>query len=826
MKRFFILIIFLTVYTSVAQSITILDIDSKFPIVNVVVFNEDKSKRVVSDKDGVVNISDFLVNDILTFSHVAYVEFELLKRVITGKKIIYLRSKSEQLQEVFLSASKGKESRKRIAEQIAIFSIKDIQKTAPQTSADMLAEIPGIKVQKSQAGGGSPVLRGMEANRVLLVVDGVRMNNAIYRKGHLQNAITVSPNMLDRTEVIFGPSSVIYGSDALGGVIHYYTRKPTVSDKNNANVSVLNRYSSVNDEFTVHAGIELSFKKIGSYTSVSHSKFGDLRMGKNRNHGFDDWGKVFEYSNNSNSFYNPNPVINSNPEIQRNTGYDQTDILQKFFIPLSKKTDVTFNFQYSTSSDIPRFDRLTEYRDGELRFAEWYYGPQKRLLVSSQLQINPHKKWLDNGSIILAYQNIKESRINRRFTSLNRTIRKENVDVFSVNGDFYVPLTKAKDRILSYGLEFTFNDVDSNSEGKTLSVNDPDSNQGEITGFSGTFPVQSRYADGGSTYTTSAVYVNYRQDISKKSTLNTGMRFTNTYLTARWIDDTFITLPDSDISLNNSAVTATLSYIYKPIDNWQFNGVLSSGFRSPNIDDVGKVRERRGDVTVPNVNLKPEFAYSAELGILKYFNDKKLYVGLTTYYTLLDNYIIRDNFLLNGSSTILFDGELGNIVANVNNNTAYILGGTFNFKGDIGNNFKTRASFTYTKGKAYDTNEPLSSIPPFFGLLELSHEKGRLEMGLDFKYNGRKKPKDYNITEGIDRIEQTPIIDANAIDAIDKYYGSPSWTTFNFRSKYRLSKNFDFLFAVDNIFDTHYKEFASGISAPGRNFSFSLLVNF
>ena len=94
-----------------------------------------------------------------------------------------------------------------------------------------MAAVPGIKVQKSQFGGGSPVLRGMESNRVLLVVDGVRMNNAIYRKGHLQNSITVSPNQLDRTEIIFGPSSVVYGSDALGGVIHYYTKHQKLSEK-------------------------------------------------------------------------------------------------------------------------------------------------------------------------------------------------------------------------------------------------------------------------------------------------------------------------------------------------------------------------------------------------------------------------------------------------------------------------------------------------------------------------------------------------------------------------------------------------------------------
>ena len=106
-------------------------------------------------------------------------------------------------------------------------------------------------------GGGSPVIRGMESNRVMLVIDGVRMNNAIYRKGHLQNAITVSPNQLDKTEVVFGPSSVIYGSDALGGVIHYYTKTPKISKKTKVNSSFFNRYSSINNEITNNASVEI-----------------------------------------------------------------------------------------------------------------------------------------------------------------------------------------------------------------------------------------------------------------------------------------------------------------------------------------------------------------------------------------------------------------------------------------------------------------------------------------------------------------------------------------------------------------------------------------
>ena len=821
MKKTLLCIVLLIGCLTSAQQIIILDKESEFPIPNVTVVSEDNSKRVVSDANGMIDLSIFNVTDILTFSHVSYVEFEALKRRIILGKIVYLQSKSEQLDEVFLSASKGKESTKRIAEQVAIFSIKDIQRTAPQTSADMLAEIPGIMVQKSQFGGGSPVLRGMEANRVLLVIDGVRMNNAIYRKGHLQNSITVSPNMLDRTEVIFGPSSVIYGSDALGGIIHYYTRKPTTSEKTQVNTSFLSRYSTVNNEKTVQAGIELQFKKFASFTSISYSDFDDLRMGKKRSHNFNDWGLVTAYSNNTDSFFNAIPVVNSDPEIQRNTGYNQTDFLQKFFVPLSEKVDITFNLQYGTSSDIPRFDRLTERKDGELRFAEWYYGPQKRVLVSSQLQLNLDSKWIKNGTITTAYQNIKESRINRKFGSLDRTVRNEEVDVFSLNADFSVPLSKNNDRILSYGAEVTHNDVGSTPKGERLEING-----NQIVGISDNFPVQARYADGGSSYTSAALYVNYRQDISKKSTLNTGVRFTDTYLRAKWIDDTFITLPDNTIYLANSAFTATVGYVYKPTINWQLNGVLSSGFRSPNIDDVGKVREKNSDVTVPNIDLRPEYAYNAELGVLKYFNNKSSFIGLTGYYTLLNNYIIRESFMLNGNSTILFDGEEGSIVANVNKGNAYVVGGTFNIKSRLGNYFTGKASLTYTKGKTYDTKENLSSIPPLFGQAELNYTKNKFEAGFNIRFNGRKKITDYNLSEGIDNVEQTPIIDPNATEVINKYYGTPSWITLNATTSYRLTKNIDLQIAIDNILDQHYREFASGISAPGRNFSFSVLANF
>tara|TARA_R110002073_G_scaffold196142_4_gene355229 strand:+ start:3082 stop:5538 length:2457 start_codon:yes stop_codon:yes gene_type:complete len=818
MKRIVTVLIVLYNITSFGQKIKVIDDETGFPISEVAIYNKKLSISTITNTDGFADVSIFNKTDTLLISHISYTTFKTtLAKLKSKKNIVKLTKTTAHLNEIVLSVFKSKEKSNRIAEQTIAITKEDILKESPQTTADLLASVPGIKVQKSQFGGGSPVLRGMESNRVLLVVDGVRMNNAIYRKGHLQNSITISPSLLERTEIVFGPSSVVYGSDALGGVIHYYTKTPKTAETPQIKSNLFSRYGTVNQEITTSISAELSFKKWASFTSYTQSSFGDLKMGKNRTNRFKDWGLVPYFSENNDVNYYANPTKNSDPTIQRNTGYEQKDFLQKFYIPLSEKTNVTVNFQYSTSSNIPRFDRLTELKSGSLKFAEWYYGPQERFLASSQLAINPQKNWLNKGTVTLSYQNIKESRNQRKFNDLQKLYRNEEVDVYTLNGDFSVPITKDKNRNLSYGFEITYNDVTSISKGKKIAVSN-----NKVVGFTENFKVQSRFPDGGSSYTSSAIYTDYRQDLSSKSTLNTGIRLTNTKLNAKWIDQTFIVLPKTEIELKNTALTATIGYVYKPTNNWQINSVLSSGFRSPNIDDVGKIREKNGNVTLPNVTLKPEFAYNAEIGIIKFFNQRKFSFGFNTYYTLLDNYITREA----DGNTILYDGEIGNVVKNINKGRAFITGYTANYSGKINHNWKTSGFITYTKGKTFDTKEPMSSIPPLFGRFEVSYRKNKIEMSVDYRFNTKKDIKNYNISEGIDNHEQTPIINPNATKEIDKYYGTPSWKTIGLQGKYDINQNFWVQGKISNLLDEFYKEFASGVSAPGRSFSVAVYATF
>ena len=439
MKRIFTLLIAFYSITSFAQKIKVLDEETGFPISDVAIYNKSLLISTVTDSNGIADLSDFNERDILIISHVSYTTINTsFANLKNSKFVAKMIKKTAQLDEIVLSVFKKAEKSTRIAEQTIAITKEDILKESPQTSADLLASIPGIKVQKSQFGGGSPVLRGMESNRVLLVVDGVRMNNAIYRKGHLQNSITISPSLLERTEVVFGPSSVIYGSDALGGVIHYYTKTPKTSEILQIKSNFFSRFGSVNQEITTNLSAELNFKKWASFTSYTQSSFGDLKMGENRNHGFKDWGLVPFFSENIDANYFANPTPNTNPSLQKNTGYEQKDFLQKFYIPLSNKTDLTVNLQYSTSTNIPRFDRLTELKKGTLKFAEWYYGPQERFLASTQLSINPEKKWLNGGTITLSYQNIKESRVQRNLmVFLRPTILFDAADISELSNAKY-----------------------------------------------------------------------------------------------------------------------------------------------------------------------------------------------------------------------------------------------------------------------------------------------------------------------------------------------------------------------------------------------------
>jgi len=234
--------------------------------------------------------------------------------------------KQVNLNEVVISGTKFSEKKKNIVQKVDVVTQKQLTQMNAQSMADVLINTGNVFVQKSQQGGGSPVIRGFEASRIQLSIDGIRHNNAIFRAGHLQNIISFDNTALERVEVLSGPASTIHGADALGGVIMMKTIDPKLGKSKKVEVTgaqAMVRYSTANQEKTANIGLHFGNKQFASFTNVTFSKFEDLVQGKN---GVDSimnlWKKnfVIERINNTDSM-----IANSDPYKQVSTGYSQLD---------------------------------------------------------------------------------------------------------------------------------------------------------------------------------------------------------------------------------------------------------------------------------------------------------------------------------------------------------------------------------------------------------------------------------------------------------------------------------------------------------------------
>ena len=815
-KKLFFLYFLIPLLSEVwAQEIVVIDMETSFPVQNVTVESLDGKYVFHTDTAGKLNIRNFRKKDTLIFEHPLYESFITTKRdILKNNYTVELVKKYQKLDNVILSVSRTKSKKKSVAKQVKVIDYNETLKAQPGTAADLLEDAGNIVVQKTQGGAGSPVIRGLEANRVLLVIDGIRLNNAISRTGHLHTAITVNPLILDRTEIIYGPSA-IYGSDALGGVINFYTKTPIINNYKKLSGGAIARYASATNESSFHFNTDVSFTRWATTIGLSYSDFGNIRMGTKRLHGYDDWGIVHLFSINSENYYTDQPAENSDKTIQPNTGFKQEDFFNKTIIALGNNdNELIFETQLNLNSEINRFDKLNEFKNGQLKYAEWRYGPSKRLLISPQLKLNFDTKWLKKAKIIFAYQNMDESRISRKFNSDTRKYQEENVKVYSFNADFNTQFTKRK--ILSYGLEATYNEVSSKAYSKKLLVNEH-----KITGYEPGPPVQTRYPDGGSHYSSFAAYGNYKYIVNNKSSFNAGVRFTQTYVSVIWKDNTFITLPYNINELANFAFTGDISYIFSP-ENWKIIGLLSSGFRSPNVDDIGKIREKKGKVVVPNIYLDPEYAYNGETSVTRFFNHKKFSISLDAYYSYLYNYIARDKFeLVPGQTTINYNGEPAETYANINAGDAEIYGGSLTLEGKFNKHFALDGGVFYTKGRMLDKQRPLPSIPPLYGNAKLSYKFENIETSLQYRFMLDKPVDEYDVIGGVDNIEESPLDPDTG-----KYIGFPQWHILNWYGTYHISKNISINLAVENIFDIHYREFASAISAPGRNFKIQVVTHF
>lgn len=775
-----------------AQKVTVIERTNLMTIVNAAIYSHSPKYSTLTNQEGEADISPLKGADSIFFQCTGFQTVVLSYNEVAEKGFkIAMAEKIYDLNTVVISARKLEEKIIDVPQQIQVINSKQIEFQNPATSADMLQQTGNILVQKSQMGGGSPIIRGFEANKLLIVVDGVRMNNAIYRGGHLQSVITIDPSILDKTEIVYGPGSVVYGSDALGGVMHFYTKKPelTTTDKEKSNGSALLRYSSANNEFTGHADFSTGWKKFGLLGSVTYSNFGDLRQGSVRNPAYGDFGKRFYYADRING--QDTMMRNNNYNIQTPSGYSQYDVLFKALYQQNEHISHNLNFQFSNSSDVPRYDRLNTYNDdGTLKYAQWYYGPQQRLLAAYTLGLTAKHSFYDYANFILAYQNALESRNDRRFNNDILNHRNEEVSVTSANVDLTKAINKNE---LRYGLEYVYNKV--NSIANTENIN---------TGETG--PLDTRYPDGGSNTQSFAAYFTHSIEFSPKYILTEGIRYSYNSLYSKFSDTSFYPFPYTDVSQKSGALSGNVGFVMMPGHDWRFSVLGATGYRAPNIDDMSKIFESvPGTVIVPNPDLKPEYTYNVDLSVSKLIA-KKLNLYATGYYTWYNNAIVTEPSTFNGTDSIYYDGSYSQVTSSTNAGKAYIYGANAGFSVDVTEMFSISSTLNYTYGrvKTDSTDYPLDHIPPVYGRTSFNLNITKFHGEFYVVYNGWKRLDDYS-PSGEDNLDQAT------------EYGMPAWYTLNLKLAYQINQHFQVNIGFENITDLNYRVFASGISAPGFN---------
>ncbi len=702
------------------------------------------------------------------------------------------------LREVVLTANKKNESREDIPQRIHILKRRTIQQLMPQNTGEALIQNGNVFVQKSQMGGGSPVIRGFEANSILLVVDGVRMNNAIYRGGHLQNVISVDANALERVEVLAGPGSVIYGSDALGGVLHMYTISPeiTLTDSFSYSGSAFARYASANNENSVHAHVNYGKKNWAMVSSFTFSSFGDLRMGGNnriyKDSAFGNKRIIASRINNRDTVLN-----NPDPLVQTLSGYSQVDLMQKFLYQQNKRTQHLLNLQYSESSNIPRYDRLSQLSTPDTpRFSEWFYGPQRRFLAAYVLR-KAGKAWYNSLNLTGSYQYIAESRNQRRFGNdfLNNT--SESLNIWGINLDL---LKEYKgDHELRYGGEVILNTVGSIGTRENIRTGQTNS-------------IDSRYPDGAQTLNT-AIYASYRWELDTHWILSAGARLNHYRLNAEFDPSFSISINNNKLEQINTTATGHLGMVYKPIRYVRLTGQLGTGFRNPNVDDLAKTFERDGGtIVLPISTVKPEQVFSQELGA-DFFFGRKAWLELRVYNTDFRNAIATLPTLYQGHDSITVDGRRLQVLSNSNIDRARVQGASVSLRYRVNRVWSVKASWEYTQGRDISNKAPLSHIPPAFGSIYVNYTKPRYSVLFYTLFNAKKPISEYSISP-----TDNPGFAPSG--------GTPAWYTLNIKGRYNFTDRFRAQAGVENILDLNYRYFASGFSAAGRNVILSLNYSF
>ena len=638
-----------------------------------------------------------------------------------------------RIQEVVITSQRNPQQQVDIPYSVNSISRKEMDKFSPRTTPDALMNTNGVFVQKTNHGGGSPFIRGLTGNQTLLLIDGIRLNNSIYRYGPNQYLNTVDPFSIDKIEVAKGTGSVQYGSDAMGGVLQMFTKEPVLYKEGQEwHGNVLGKYMTGDMEKTGRGELQYSSQKLAAFVGGTYRDFGDLIGGKNT-------GK------------------------QSPSGYNEYAFDTKIAFAVKDNIQLTFANQFFRQENVPIYHKvvLENYLLNE-------FDQQQRMLTYARMNIQGHQKLFNQVKLIASWQQGIEGRNFQKNGSSLLTKERDEINTLGFTADINSRLSNKW--TVNSGIEIYHDQVGSTKNEIT------DSGSGLIVEKRGLYPDDSKYNN-------YSIYSLHHLDLGKWI-IDGGIRFN-----AFQINISDATLGNVEISPEAIVFNAAAMYNFNPTHH--VYTTFSSGFRAPNIDDMGTLGIVDFRYEIPAYDLSPEKSKNYELGYK--LSLPKFYGTIAAYYMNLNQLITRVK--IEGQFT---DGY--QVYKKENMEEAYIKGleAAANWKFNSAWEFSGGISYTY--GQSITKEEPLRRIPPL---------NGRLAGTYSFL-------KFFTTAELLFADKQDRLALGDKSDNRIPTGGTPGWQVVNLYAGYQLSP-VKFNVGLQNLFNEDYRTHGSGINGIGRS---------
>ena len=562
---------------------------------------------------------------------------------------------SDDFEHIIVTAARKKQSIENLATAVSVVTKAEILEKNITLLPDLLREEAGVYIQQTTPGQGIPIIRGLKGSENVHLIDGMRLNTAFFRNSPNQYLALVDPFMTEQIEIIRGPASVLYGGDALGGVLNVITHTPNFDGEEWQNLGEIHfSYDSADQKSLSHLSWDMGNEKIATSFGLSYQDIGVRTIGG---------GDKIPF-----------------------TSYISKAFNNKWVFNISEDKSITFDIQYLTQPATPRVDDLVVgFGQSEPDSSLFLFSPNERQFAHLSYDEATATSWYDNASYDVSWQLIKDHRVKSDFDSESITQEQNESTLLSFQSSFDKELND--EFSIVYGLDFYHDTINSAKQ----KIND-----GITTDSESRFPDDSTMR-----------HIGIFADMTKyfeQQDVTFGLRYS----------DYRIDLNNPNIvndTLDLDDLTWHLSWLYHLSENNKLFSNLGRGFRPPNIFDLGQVGDRPNNrFNIINTNIEPETVHTLDFG-WKHFSQKYV-IDLTLFYSKY-----KDKIASVETGELTDEGQFIVQSQNINNVTLYGLESSFQY--DINADSKINMVINYIWGEetSNGNSEAADRIPPLNGFI-------------------------------------------------------------------------------------------------------------